>query len=242
MKYYKWKETIMDLLYPPRCPICHDIVEPGYKMICGSCLKQLPLVSLPKCEKCGKPVPEGEKLCYDCTVIQHDFTEGIGVFLYNDVMRKSMYKFKYQGCREYGAFYAAAAWLYGKEKMMKWKPQVIVPIPIHISRKRKRGYNQAEIIADGLGVYLQIPVMKNALVRSSKTAAQKELSVEERRINLQNAFSVTGIEFPWKRILLVDDIYTTGSTMDFAAKELKKYRIEEIYSLSICIGKGFVLQ
>lgn len=211
-------------------------------MVCGSCLKQLPLVLAPKCVKCGKPVPDREELCYDCTVIEHAFTEGMGIFLYNEVMRKSLYKFKYLGRKEYGRFYGTAAWIYGKEKLQEWNPQVIVPVPVHISRKRKRGYNQAEVISEVLGHYMHIPVLKDALKRCTKTVAQKELTVEERRKNLQGAFAVTGIRFPWKRILLVDDIYTTGSTADSAAQELKKYGIQEIYSLSICIGKGFVLQ
>lgn len=211
-------------------------------MVCGSCLKHLPLVLEPKCVKCGKPVPEGETLCHDCTVIAHAFTEGMGIFLYNEVMRKSMHKFKYLGRKEYGRFYGMAAWIYGKEKLKAWNPQVIVPIPVHISKKRERGYNQAEVISDVLGHYMNIPVSKDALKRCTKTVAQKELTMEQRRENLKGAFAVTGVPFPWKRVLLVDDIYTTGSTVDSVAQEMKKYGIDEIYSLSICIGKGFVLQ
>lgn len=267
----------MDLIYPPRCPICHDIVQPGYQMVCGSCLKKLPLVLVPKCEKCGKPVPDGDGLCYDCTVIEHSFTEGMGVFLYEEVMRKSMHYFKYGGRKEYGAFYGTAAWFYGKDTLKRWNPQVIIPIPIHKTRLRTRGYNQAEIIADVLSGYMGVPVLTNLLVRQTKTTAQKELTVEERRQNLENAFAVSeknidlGIfvknmalkkcgqgsavctptkpisDLGWekgvlKRVLLLDDIYTTGSTMDSAANELKKCGIEEIYALSICIGKGFVIQ
>lgn len=211
-------------------------------MICGSCLKQLPLVEVPKCRKCGKPVSEGDDICYDCSVIAHEFTEGMGVFLYNDVMRKSMHYFKYMSRREYGNFYAAAIWKYGKETLRRWNPQVIVPIPVHESRKRERGYNQAEVIADLLGRYMRIPVESRALMRVSKTVAQKELTMEERRKNLEGAFAAANIIFPWKRVLLLDDIYTTGSTMDEAARALKKFGIHEIYCLSVCIGKGFVLQ
>lgn len=211
-------------------------------MICGNCFKQLPLITMPKCEKCGKPVPKGDSLCYDCTKMEHSFTEGMGIFLYDEVMRKSLYKFKYSGRKEYGQFYGMAAWYYGKEKLKAWNPQVIIPIPVHASRLRSRGYNQAEVIADALGRYLKIPVRKNVLIRQSKTVAQKELTVEERRKNLKHAFGVLEKIVPWKRILLVDDIYTTGSTMDSAADALKKCGIEEIYALSICIGKGFVIQ
>ncbi len=232
----------MDLIYPPRCPICYDIVEPGYQMICGSCVKKLPLIPMPRCEKCGKPVPEGERFCYDCTVIEHDFTEGMGIFLYEEIMRKSMYQFKYSGRKEYGMFYGMAAWIYGRDVLMRWKPQIIIPIPIHKTRRRHRGYNQAEVIADELGRYLKIPVEKNLLYRRNKTIAQKELTLEERRENLADAFVSAYETLPWKTVLLVDDIYTTGSTMDSAANVLKKCGIEEIYALSICIGKGFVIQ
>ncbi len=211
-------------------------------MICGSCLRQLPFVSEPVCEKCGKPVSDGERLCHDCNEVEHVFTKGMGVFFYDEVMRKSMYNFKYMGRREYGQFYGTAAWLYGKERLKIWNPQVIVPVPIHPSRKKQRGYNQAEVISHVLGEYMKIPVSVNALKRSTKTVAQKELTVEERKENLWNAFSITGISFPWKRVLIVDDIYTTGSTIDSVASELKKYGIEEIYALSICIGRGFVIQ
>lgn len=236
------KKVLLDLMYPPRCPICHDIVEPGFQMICGSCMKQLPFVTAPKCTKCGKPVPEGDDLCYDCSVTAHAFTEGMGIFLYNEVMRKSMHYFKYMSRKEYGAFYAAAVWRFGRNTLKRWNPQVIVPIPIHKSRRRERGYNQAEVVAELLAGYMGIPVEKNILKRVNKTIAQKELTVEERRGNLKNAFVVNNASVPWERVLLLDDIYTTGSTMDAAASALKKYGIREIYCLSVCIGKGFVIQ
>ena len=211
-------------------------------MICGSCMKQLPLVLEPKCTKCGKPVSEGDDVCYDCSVVAHAFTEGMGIFLYNEVMRKSMHYFKYMSRKEYGAFYAAAAWRYGKNTLLRWNPQVIVPIPVHKSRLRARGYNQAEVVAELLAGYMNIPVEKKILKRTSKTIAQKELTVEERRENLKDAFIAEQIPIPWERVLLLDDIYTTGSTMDAAAEALKKCGIREIYCLSVCIGKGFVLQ
>ena len=245
-------------------------------MICGSCVKELPLVSMPKCVKCGKPVPKEEEMCFDCTKIQHCFTEGMGIFLYEEIMRKSMHHFKYLGRKEYGSFYGMAAWVYGRNTLELWSPQAIIPIPIHKSKLRARGYNQAEVIADVLGSYMGVPVLKNLLYRQTKTTAQKELTLEERRQNLEGAFAVSdayihmayGLKkkklkrikqqmvsnkraIPsgkiqkrviYDRILLVDDIYTTGSTMDSAANELKKCGIKEIYALSICIGKGFVIQ
>ncbi len=210
-------------------------------MICQACLSKLPLVKEPRCVKCGKPVHEEGTLCRDCTEISHEYTQGIGVFLYDEVMRKSISYFKYQGRREYGRFYGAAAWEYEREILKKWAPQVIIPVPVHISRKIARGYNQAEVIACELGRKMRLPVAANAVVRTEKTIAQKDLSPEERRKNLEHAFVKGKNPFLWKRVLLIDDIYTTGSTVDAVSHILKESGAEEIYVLSVCIGKGFVV-
>ena len=229
------------MIYPPRCPICHDIVDPDCEMICQDCVKRLPLVVRPRCAKCGKPVAEGEELCSDCQEMVHEYTQGVAVFVYEEIMRKSISYFKYMGRREYGRFYAAAAWKFEKETLKRWNPQVIVPVPVHISRKVQRGYNQAEIIARSLGERVGLPVAADAVIRKAKTKAQKDLSPEERRKNLEKAFTKGKNPFPWKRVLLVDDIYTTGSTADAVSRVLKECGAQEIYLLSVCIGKGFVV-
>lgn len=179
--------------------------------------------------------------CHDCMELSHEYTQGTGVFLYDDIMRKSISYFKYMGRREYGRFYAAAAWKYKKDILKQWNLQVIIPVPVHISRKIKRGYNQAEIIARVLGEIMGLPVAVDAVLRKEKTTAQKELSPEERRKNLKHAFIKGRDPFLWKRVLLVDDIYTTGSTADAVSRVLKERGAREIYVLSVCIGKGFVI-
>lgn len=238
MKFWK---KLLDLLYPRRCPVCHDIVQPGRKMICDNCAKKLPFVQGKVCERCGKPVEETVALCFDCQKLEHHFDRGLGVFLYDDIMRKSMHFFKYQGRIEYAEFYARAAWLRSRKVLNCWKPEVIVPIPVHKARYRERGYNQAEVIAEKLSALTGIPVETGYMIRKENTKAQKDLTPEERRENLQSAFALGKVKVHHNRILLLDDIYTTGSTMDAVSKLLKQGGAKEIYALSICIGKGFMV-
>lgn len=239
----KVKDKILNYLYPPRCPVCHGIVEPGCRYICPGCAEKLPLVRGKTCIKCGKPLEEWDgEHCFDCEKEPHIFSKGMGVFAYDEVMGSSLHKFKYQGRREYGKFYAACVWRYGKSILKTWNPQVIIPVPIHRSRYLDRGYNQAEVIGGHLSKLMKIPMETGCVLRREKTKAQKDLTPQERRENLEHAFVPGKKAAFWRRILLVDDIYTTGSTMDAVSKILKQTGAGEIYAVSICIGKGFMVK
>ena len=114
---------------------------------------------------------------------------------------------------------------------------MIIPIPMYKRKKRQRGYNQAEILAKCLGKRLQIPVDTKSLARVRKTIPQKSLGRKEREINLKNAFKTSTNALELKKVLLVDDIYTTGVTMDEAAKVLWMAGAEEVHFLVLCTGK-----
>ena len=122
--------------------------------------------------------------------------------------------------------------------MAGWRAQAFVPIPLHPSRRRKRGFNQAELLAKELSGRSGIPADAGLLMRVKKTRAQKELNDQERLTNLKDAFSVRKRKVPYQNIILVDDIYTTGSTMDAAAKVLKENGAKNIYFVCICVGNG----
>ena len=101
------KETLIGLLYPKRCPVCHDVVEDKGELVCRICRTKLPLVRQPACRKCGKPLLEEEReYCQDCTRKHHEYRQGRAAFIYDERMRRSIAKFKYEGRREYAAFYA----------------------------------------------------------------------------------------------------------------------------------------
>ncbi len=114
-----------------------------------------------------------------------------------------------------------------------------MPIPLHRKRMRQRGYNQAELIARELGRLLEIPVRPRLLVRCVNTRPQKELNDKERKNNLKKAFKIGENGVQLECVLLVDDIYTTGSTMNGAAQTLKDAEIPRIYGINVSIGRGY---
>lgn len=236
-KIYRADQKILDLLYPPHCPFCDKAVLPG-EYICGECRKKIRTVSEPVCMKCGKPLSDFRReYCFDCGRKKHAYTQGKALWVYGREVKESLYRFKYQNRREYARAYASAA----AESFAPWirrkKIQAIVPIPLHKKRKKKRGYNQAEVLAKELGRFLGLPVCTDILVRVRDTKPQKTLNDTERKNNLKGAFKTRGNIVQLKYILVVDDIYTTGSTLDVAAKALKAAGAAEVYAFCVSIGK-----
>ena len=154
-------------------------------------------------------------------------------------MRASISRFKYHNRREYADFYAEELLRAYGRMLRSWQPDALIPVPLHKSRMRKRGFNQAALVAERMGERLGIPVEEKLLIRVKKTSPQKELNDSARRENLKNAFQLCGNDVKLKRVVLIDDIYTTGSTLDAAAAALLAAGVEKVYFLSICIGRGF---
>ena len=232
-------QLITDLLFPRRCPVCGEIVVPKGRLICPECLRTLSLVRPPVCKKCGKEVEnETQEYCLDCTRQKRTFDYGIALFNYDQVSSRSMAAVKYHNKREYLDFYSEAVMSRYEGLLRRMNPDVLVPVPVHPSRKRRRGFNQAEVLAGQLSEKLGIPMAADMLVRNKNTLPQKQLGPAERLKNLQKAFgpgiSGGGIE----SVLLVDDIYTTGSTIEACARVLKKMGVKRIYFIVLCIGRG----
>ncbi len=230
-----------DLLWPRRCPYCHEAAPFG-KEICPDCVKKLPVIRGARCRKCGKPVESFEPLCDDCRKQEHAYREGIGIFRYDEAMRESMSYLKFKGRREYGVAFGHLAGSAAKLRIAKWAPDALVPIPVHPVKMKERGYNQAAEIARGVSDVSGIPVREDLLIRVRETQAMKELTQKERRENLREAFSAEGRLPAGMRILLVDDIYTTGATVDAAAETLLQAGADQIFFLAVCIGQGFMVQ
>lgn len=233
------KRTILDILFPRRCPVCGGIVRPAGSLICPPCFRELSFVKSPVCKKCGKEIlDETMEYCEDCMSHRHGFEYGIALLNYDEVARKSMVQIKYKNKREYLEFYGAAMATRYETAISRMHVDVIVPIPVHRSRLIKRGFNQAEVLAEILGERLGIPVEPDVLVRTKKTLPQKELSARERLENLSGAFRVRKVPDGIKSVLLVDDIYTTGSTMEACSRALRAAGVERVYFAVICMAGG----
>ncbi|MCI8512363.1 MAG: ComF family protein [Lachnospiraceae bacterium] len=233
------RETILNLLFPRHCPVCGEIVQPAGRRICPSCLKRLSFVKAPVCKKCGKEISDDTaEYCEDCLSRRRTFEYGVALLNYDETARRSMAQIKYRNKREYLDFYGPAlAIRYGKA-IRRMGIDVIVPVPVHASRRRARGFNQAELLADILGRQLGIPVQPELLVRKKRTLPQKELTAAERFKNLSGAFRAPN-PFPKLRsVLLVDDIYTTGSTIEACTRALKEAGVPCVYFAVLCMTGG----
>lgn len=233
------KEMILNILFPRRCPVCGEIVRPAGRKICPSCFPKLSFVKSPVCKKCGKEVmDETVEFCEDCMTHRHAFEYGLALLNYNEVARHSMAQIKYNNKREYLDFYGAAmAARYGK-KFKQMQIDAIVPVPVHVSRRRARGFNQAELLGKILGKRLGVPVCSEMLVRSKKTVPQKNLTASERLKNLSGAFTAGAVPSGVHTVLLTDDIYTTGSTIEACARALRAAGVERVYFAVICMAGG----
>ncbi len=232
------KIDIWNPLFPRRCPVCQEVVEDRGEQACRICRLRLPYVREPFCLGCGRPITSEEKeYCRSCAD-GRDFIKGRGAFVYDEVMRRSIAGFKYGGRREFAAFYAEEILRRWAKEAVLWKAEALVPIPLHPSRRRKRGYNQAELLAAELSRRAGVPMDAGLLLRTKKTRPQKDLDDGERLKNLKGAFSVRKRPVPYKNVILVDDIYTTGSTVNSAARVLKENGVQFVYFLCICVGRG----
>lgn len=234
-----------------------------YQLICKPCFYRLPFILESYCMTCGRSLENPLKeFCEDCRHYSHVFKEARAVFSYKGLVQASLYQLKYAGHKEYARFFAAVmahclgSWIHLRGITG------IVPVPLHPSRLRTRSYNQANEIAVRLGEYLGLPVYPNLLVRNKKTIAQKELNRQQRMDNLSHAFCMNSHPFrhsshrkrgtgshpfnsgistdlrEWlghETLLLVDDIFTTGATVDSAASALRQAGCHAVYVAAVAI-------
>lgn len=191
------------------------------------------------CFRCGKPLQEaGQEYCRDCQRGQHLFDRGRAVFTYDSVAA-SLYRFKYRGRQEYAEYYGeAAARLLSDEKELR-EAQMLVPVPLHPARMRQRGYNQALLFAKELGKAWKIPVCEDLVVRCRNTQPLKQLNPSERQNNLKKAFKIKRNVVKLNTIIVVDDIYTTGSTIDAVSGVLSEAGAKRLYFVTIAGEEDF---
>lgn len=193
---------------------------------------------------CGRPLGDPnpyKEYCYDCIgkgyAKESNIEQGKSLCLYKGPAKQMMYRFKYSNKQEYASFFAKEAC----NKYATWMKQrgidVIVPVPMYRRKQRIRGYNQAECFAKQLSQRTGIPMDKKLVYRTQDTAPQKGLNAKERRNNLKNAFQKGEFVVQYSCAMVVDDIYTTGSTAEAVARELKKMGVRQVYLLTICIGE-----
>jgi len=231
-------DALINLAFPKRCPVCDEIVPVGEGDICVGCRAKPQYIREPRCRKCGKQLlDEAQVFCGDCMQRRHVFDYGCALYDYQS-MKKSIYRFKYKGRCEYASFYAREIQEHLGKELALMGADSIVPVPIHAARRRIRGYNQAELVAAELSRLTNIPMYANLVRRVRNTIPQKELDAQQRQNNLKKAFNIGADVVKLSKAILVDDIYTTGSTLDAVAKVLKQGGVGKVYFITLSIGEG----
>lgn len=228
---------INELFFPRHCPIC-DRALGRDEEICPECSEIPRLVPPPHCRKCGKHVSEpGEIFCYDCLRTPRAFDGGFSLYEYASV-HDSVSQFKNLGRPDYGEYYGRQMGRILGARLTALSPDALIPIPLSEKRLRERGYNQSAILADGIFEITKIPVKEDFLFRAHPTKVQKKLSRAERQNNMKKAFHIPKNDVKLETVILVDDIYTTGSTVGAAAAALKSVGISRVYFVTLATGRG----
>ncbi|MFI3196094.1 MAG: ComF family protein [Methylococcaceae bacterium] len=216
-----WLNIIQDYLLPPTCVFCGNA---GYlqRDLCQPCLQQLPL-NQPSCFQCGARLNTADLVgipCGHCLNQPPAFDHTLAPFIYHGAIRHLItglkFRADYKNARLLGQLLA-----HHVQQSTIDKPQLILPIPLHRSRYRERGFNQALEIARTVGQALQLPIDLSSCQRQRDTPHQTGLSAKERRKNLKNAFRLTQA-IKADHLVLLDDVMTTGTTVNELARVLKK--------------------
>lgn len=236
--------SIKNLIYPDRCAICGEVCAPREGFCHEACRNKPRLIHEPVCKRCGAPLSDSDiEYCLRCETQAYSFDLGMALWVYDDITRKSISFFKFKNYRDNAKYYTDCMAKELGQRILAVKPDMLVPVPIHKSKRRERGYNQAELLAEGLSKALSVPVAEDILFRNKKTVPQKELSAAERLRNLSDAFycDMERLErYPkHNSIMLIDDIYTTGSTMEACTGILKQAGVKKVYFAVLCSAPGY---
>jgi len=221
------KRAALDLLFPRWCLGCGK--EGDY--ICGDCRRGLPVIAPPVCSRCGRPLPQGVA-CHDWP----DTPDGIdGIrspFVFEGVIRRAVHELKYRNLRALAPLLAGL--LYDYLVANPLPADVLVPVPLHRKRLRERGYNQSALIAAELGRRCGLPVSVNGLVRPRYAAPQaRSAGVNERQRNVAGAFTCPDRRFEGQCVLLIDDVSTSGATLNACAGALKAAGAAQVWGLTL---------
>ena len=221
MSIFKW---VSDKLFPENftCELCGREVFDGGRL-CGLCAERVTFNDKSTCPVCGRKTATSQ-FCIECKALAPKYKRAVSAIVYEDGGAQLISKFKEGGAylKEYFADLL-------QDKCAEFKADGICFVPMTKRGERKRGYNQAELLAKSLSARLKVPVLDGAIVKIKQTKAQKTLTVEERKENLRGCFKADRKIVGGKKILLVDDVMTSGATAEIVCTELLKRGATEIY-------------
>lgn len=234
-------DALASLVFPAPCRICEATLTTADRIpICGDCLASLRPLTGPACQKCGRPFVSPQAatltrpLCHLCRreVYAFDLARSYGA--YDDAMVRAITLLKYHAVTPLGGWFAARL-----RELVSQRPElaavdVVVPVPLHPARLRERGYNQAELIARPLAKRLRLPLGPYLLVRTKPRPDKLKLTRKERWRTVRGAYAIRqGSRVDKLRVLLVDDVFTTGATLDACARALRQAGVASVIGLTV---------
>ena len=220
-------ELFVDFLFPSRCIGCGE----WGSFLCAGCSTKLPRISMPVCAKCGRPESSGP-LCSACWGWNSNIDGIRSSFRFDGVIRQAIYQLKYHNLKAIAGQMAEFLFQYMVQNPLP--VDVLVAVPLHKRRLKHRGYNQSELIAKKLSNLSLLPVLTDCLYRSKDCPPQARTeTVEERRKNVYDAFICRDLRLMGKRVLLIDDVCTSGATLEACAAALKLARASSVWGLTL---------
>ncbi len=218
-----WAGALLDLVFPPFCPVCRARLGAGRRdPLCGICWQALERIDEPVCRLCGLPMTV-PGLCGACRRRRPAFDYARAAARYGEVVREALHAFKFGGRRALAAPLGDLLAGPGSVALPADAPDLLVPVPLHPRRQRERGFNQSSLLARRVGRAWGLPVRSDILLRTAATSPQTDLSAEARRANVRHAFTLRRPELvAGRHVILVDDILTTGATVGECARVLRE--------------------
>jgi ComF family protein len=210
LRWCSVRSQFLDFLFPPRCIRCRRVGT----WLCAECLDQIPRVEPPFCSRCGAAVAVGE-LCNRCRTSPLRIECMRSAVYFEGALREAIHQLKYYGRAVLAGPLGDLMATYWLQNPMP--ADVLVPVPLHTARLRERGYNQAALLAREMSRQVGLAVDEQTLIRQRATAPQVELDAAQRRENVHDAFHCVGSGLAGKRVLLIDDVCTTGATLEACA-------------------------
>jgi ComF family protein len=221
--------SLLNFLFPPRCAVCREFTG-GEAPICASCEESWPCLQHPFCVTCAEPFASGpDHRCGACLSEPPAFDRLQAAGLYEGLLLDLVVRLKYRSEERLASFLG--------RRMADALPtdgnfDLILPVPLHVSRLRERGFNQSVLLARRVGKWIGVKADLLLLRKDRPTPPQATLHVEERRKNLRGAFRLEdAARVRGKTVLLVDDVATTGATLNEAARVLKKAGAERVEAI-----------
>ena len=232
-----WR-ALLDFFLPAKCPLCG--LSPGSPIPdhpCPACLSQIKFFSSPRCLRCGIGFPspsDSDHLCSECLTEERHFSRARAVCGYEGVIMEAISRLKYGGLTRLATPLGNLLAEYRDPDFSLSDNDLLIPVPLHPRRLRERGFNQSLLLARQVSRRRSIPINFTALQRARQTHPQTQLSGAERRKNVGGAFDVKKKEaVEEKKILLIDDVFTTGATVQECANVLRKAGASEVQVLTL---------